>query len=418
VTNATSCNINVDIGTVPCADGSVVVTPTSTTEYMFSAVGAGGREWLYATVNVEAPVPLPVVTVTAVNDSYTMNEDATLTVPALSGVLTGDAASSGATLTAALGTGPAHGIVTLNPNGSFAYTPNADYSGSDSFTYRATDGQATSTPATVTITVTQLFDDSRTFQAVNGRQEFIVPPAVTSLQIEANGAQGGSSATTMNGGLGGSVRATVAVTPGETLFIFVGGHGRDRVPLDSGAGGFNGGGLGENGEFSFGGLGGGGGGGASDVRQGGMALANRIVIAGGGGGGGGNNIDGPGGNGGGLIGGAGQSVLVHPGSGGLVGAGGGGGAGGSQSSGGAGGTPQLCPAGADGALGTGGDGADCLNSGGGGGGGYYGGGGGGSAINFAAGAGGGGSSFTDPAAHSVTHVQGCCTGDGQIVLRW
>ena len=47
----------------------------------------------------------------------------------------------------------ANGSLTLNADGSFVYTPNAGFCGTDSFTYTATDGHATSAPATVTITV-------------------------------------------------------------------------------------------------------------------------------------------------------------------------------------------------------------------------------------------------------------------------
>ena len=50
---------------------------------------------------------------------------------------------------------PAHGTVTLTPDGSFTYTPAANYNGADSFTYTATDGTADSNVATVTITVTR-----------------------------------------------------------------------------------------------------------------------------------------------------------------------------------------------------------------------------------------------------------------------
>jgi VCBS repeat-containing protein len=49
--------------------------------------------------------------------------------------------------------GPAHGSLTLHANGSFTYTPDADWSGTDSFTYRATDGFLDSTAATVSIAV-------------------------------------------------------------------------------------------------------------------------------------------------------------------------------------------------------------------------------------------------------------------------
>jgi len=54
--------------------------------------------------------------------------------------------------------GPSHGTVSLKPGGSFTYTPAADYSGVDSFTYRASDGTATSDPATVSITVNPVND--------------------------------------------------------------------------------------------------------------------------------------------------------------------------------------------------------------------------------------------------------------------
>ena len=46
--------------------------------------------------------------------------------------------------------GPAHGTLTLNADGSFTYTPAANYNGTDSFTYKANDGSADSNAATVT----------------------------------------------------------------------------------------------------------------------------------------------------------------------------------------------------------------------------------------------------------------------------
>ena len=91
----------------------------------------------------------------AVNDSATTAEDT-----AVSGnVLTNDTdADAGTTLTATLGASPAHGTVALAADGSFTYTPNADFNGTDSFTYTASDGTAASNVATVTITVTGVND--------------------------------------------------------------------------------------------------------------------------------------------------------------------------------------------------------------------------------------------------------------------
>src|SRR5262249_55247264 len=67
------------------------------------------------------------------------------------GVLGNDSDVDGDALRAALVSGPAHGALTLNADGSFTYTPAAGFRGTDSFTYRASDGSAEDL-ATVTIT--------------------------------------------------------------------------------------------------------------------------------------------------------------------------------------------------------------------------------------------------------------------------
>ena len=72
---------------------------------------------------------------------------------AAQGVLANDTDPDGDSLSAVVETQPSHGTVTLNANGSFTYTPAADYAGTDSFSYRADDGTVKSNAATVTITV-------------------------------------------------------------------------------------------------------------------------------------------------------------------------------------------------------------------------------------------------------------------------
>jgi uncharacterized delta-60 repeat protein len=89
---------------------------------------------------------------TASNDAYSVNENQVLSVPA-PGVLGNDTAANSTPLQAALVTGPSHGTLTLNADGSFTYTPTTNFSGTDSFTYQATEGTLTSNQATVTITV-------------------------------------------------------------------------------------------------------------------------------------------------------------------------------------------------------------------------------------------------------------------------
>ncbi len=53
---------------------------------------------------------------------------------------------------------PTHGRLTLNSDGTWSYTPNTNYNGSDSFSYRANDGIVNSTNRTVTLTVTAVND--------------------------------------------------------------------------------------------------------------------------------------------------------------------------------------------------------------------------------------------------------------------
>src|SRR5262249_23760364 len=55
-------------------------------------------------------------------------------------------------------TDPAHGTLTLKADGSFVYTPFANYHGTDSFTYITSDGIVVSNVATVTITVNEVND--------------------------------------------------------------------------------------------------------------------------------------------------------------------------------------------------------------------------------------------------------------------
>ena len=58
----------------------------------------------------------------------------------------------GPTLTYALGTQAANGTVVVNTDGTYTYTPNPDFNGTDSFTFPANDGAADSNTATISLT--------------------------------------------------------------------------------------------------------------------------------------------------------------------------------------------------------------------------------------------------------------------------
>jgi len=91
------------------------------------------------------------------NDAYSTSEDTLLTVPA-NGVLANDSDVEGTTLTTTLVSAPTHGSLTLNADGSLTYQPAPNYTGSDSFTYRASDGLLSSNEATVELTMTSVND--------------------------------------------------------------------------------------------------------------------------------------------------------------------------------------------------------------------------------------------------------------------
>ncbi|MEQ1592682.1 MAG: Ig-like domain-containing protein [Thiobacillaceae bacterium] len=136
-------------------NGTWTYTPTlnDDTSVSFSFTvsdGHGGSVANTASLDLTPVNDAPV----AVNDNATGNEDTSITGT----VLSNDTDVEGNALTANLVAGPANGSLILNANGSFTYTPAANFNGTDSFTYKANDGTSDSTTATVTITVNSVND--------------------------------------------------------------------------------------------------------------------------------------------------------------------------------------------------------------------------------------------------------------------
>jgi VCBS repeat-containing protein len=94
----------------------------------------------------------------AVEDAYNVDEDTVLTVLVADGVLDNDSDVDGDPLTAVLVGDVSNGTLVLDDDGSFVYTPDENYFGSDSFTYKASDGTLESDTVTVTITVNSIND--------------------------------------------------------------------------------------------------------------------------------------------------------------------------------------------------------------------------------------------------------------------
>gem|GEM_PF-1361572 len=92
-------------------------------------------------------------TPTGTSEEYVVAETAGLTTTAATGVLDNDADADGDPIVAVLQVGPTHGAVDLHPDGSFTYTPTTRYLGPDSFTYRVSDGSATTGDLTASLIV-------------------------------------------------------------------------------------------------------------------------------------------------------------------------------------------------------------------------------------------------------------------------
>jgi hypothetical protein len=85
----------------------------------------------------------------AVNDAFGAHKN----TPVSGNVLLNDSDGDGDELSVTVDAGPSNGQLTLNPDGSFTYTPNTDWHGTDTFTYAIDDGYGGTATGTVTVTV-------------------------------------------------------------------------------------------------------------------------------------------------------------------------------------------------------------------------------------------------------------------------
>jgi VCBS repeat-containing protein len=250
------------------ADGSFIYTPAA--DYN----GSDSFTYRASDGALESNQATVMITITASNDgptaagdAYTTAEDTTLTIGA-PGVLANDTDPDGDTLSATVASPPAHGSLSLNADGSFTYTPAADFNGGDSFTYRAGDGALTSNLATVTLTVSATNDAPTVTVAAGGAcgrddhsgtvnltvADVDSPTAGLTLSVASSNPvlvptgnivfAGNGTARTMTvsavDGRSGTATLTVAVSDGQAsgtvqVTVMVGGSGKDTLTGSSGA---------------------------------------------------------------------------------------------------------------------------------------------------------------------------------------
>ena len=139
-----SCSAAVSVGRctiVLNADGTRTLTATFQSNNLFESSSDGDSH------QVITPDQPPV----AVDDAYSATAGQPLSVPTGEGVLANDSDPDGDAMMAQVTAGPSRGSLSFNADGSFVYTPSADFFGEDSFTYQVTAGGATDTGRAVII---------------------------------------------------------------------------------------------------------------------------------------------------------------------------------------------------------------------------------------------------------------------------
>jgi len=146
-------------------DGSFVYTPNAgfvgTDNFTYRASDGHLASDALVTITVQPPNNSAPV---ANADTFSTDEGTALVVAADHGLLANDSDANRDPLVAKLVSGPAHGNLQLLEDGSFTYTPTANFNGADSFTYKVSDGKLESAVATVSIDVKGV-DDAPVFSS-------------------------------------------------------------------------------------------------------------------------------------------------------------------------------------------------------------------------------------------------------------
>jgi hypothetical protein len=135
------------------ADGVDVLKNIEYAKFSDTTVNLGGTVPTTTTPTPTEPTSTTNSAPVAKADSYSVVRGSKLVVSAASGVLKNDTDANGDSLAAVLVKAPSTGSLVLKADGSFTYTPPSYFTGTVSFTYKTTDGEATSAATTVSIKV-------------------------------------------------------------------------------------------------------------------------------------------------------------------------------------------------------------------------------------------------------------------------
>ena len=142
-------------------DGSFIYTPSKyfvgIDSFTYKATDGSGSDvatvWIKVGASKGTIAPTTNAVPVATGDAYTMTAGSKLKITSGASILKNDTDGDGNKLSAVLVSKPHHGSLSIKADGTFSYIPSRKFVGTDSFTYKASDGWSLSDTVTVTITV-------------------------------------------------------------------------------------------------------------------------------------------------------------------------------------------------------------------------------------------------------------------------
>ncbi|MCM2309833.1 MAG: tandem-95 repeat protein [Steroidobacteraceae bacterium] len=212
---------------VPAAFGSVVMQGNGAFTYTPGSNFNGNDSFVYVVADPSglsdtATVSIAVTPVNddpiANDDGYFGDEDTDLNVAA-PGVLGNDSDVDGGPLEIVVSTAPSQGILALNADGSFTFTPPANFNGTESFEYTISDGQGGTATARVAISVRPVNDGPAaaddTYVTTEDVTLLVAAPGVlgNDTDLEGNPLSVSSNSTTSHGLLVPLADGSLTYTP-------------------------------------------------------------------------------------------------------------------------------------------------------------------------------------------------------------
>jgi hypothetical protein len=201
----------------------------------------GGDTFTYAPSSVGGEPTDPVTVTITMTNTAPAAEDLTATThmgTQLEGTIAGSISDpENDPFTTALATGPEHGAVTINIDGTYSYTPEAGYVGDDTFTYSTTDGEIGAAPvqALVTVTMTNAAPTpAMDIAATNQGIPIVIDVLANDFDPEADLLKVSSFTYTGTGTVAINANNTLTYTPGEN---FIGQESFSYSATDGQAGG-------------------------------------------------------------------------------------------------------------------------------------------------------------------------------------